>query len=53
MGKWGQGFEVEKIVTTLVKEIEKLSLEKGISKSHLCTTSFQALEFCKKLGYTG
>lgn len=36
----------------LIKEIEKLSIENGIFRSHLCTASFQSREFYEKCGYT-
>jgi GNAT superfamily N-acetyltransferase len=35
----------------LIKMIEETALSKGITKSHLETTSFQALDFYRKQGY--
>jgi GNAT superfamily N-acetyltransferase len=36
----------------LVLEAERMALERGIKKSHLSTTSFQALDFYLALGYS-
>jgi GNAT superfamily N-acetyltransferase len=36
----------------LMLEVERMALEKGVSRSHLCTGSFQALDFYLDLGYT-
>lgn len=35
----------------LIEAIEKLSIEHGIYRSHLCTASFQSVGFYEKCGY--
>ncbi|MBN1646550.1 MAG: GNAT family N-acetyltransferase [Spirochaetales bacterium] len=35
----------------LIAAVEKLSIKNGIRRSHLCTASFQSLDFYKKCGY--
>lgn len=37
--------------TKLIKQIEEQAREKGVHRFRLSTTSFQALDFYKKLGY--
>ena len=36
----------------LLDAVEKLAMENGIYRSHLCTASFQSLEFYEKCGYS-
>jgi len=36
----------------LIEAVEKLAIENGIFRSHLCTASFQSLGFYEKCGYS-
>ena len=47
-----EGYRKQGIGKKLIKEIECLAVDNGIYRSHLCTASFQSLEFYKKCDYT-
>jgi GNAT superfamily N-acetyltransferase len=46
-GERGRG-----VGTRLMQEVERMALDRGVNRSHLCTASFQALDFYLGLGYS-
>lgn len=46
-----QAYRKNGIASRLLRQAEQVALEKGITKSHVETTSFQALDFYRKHGY--
>ncbi len=47
-----ENYRKQGIGSKLIEKIERLSIKNEIYRSHLCTASFQAVEFYEKCGYT-